>query len=562
MSKPVPVSPPPFQVFRDPPDGPEMVVIPGGRFLMGSPTDEAERLDREGPQHDVTVPSFALARHAVTVGEYRAFVSATGHTPNHEDEEINWQSPGFAQDDRHPVTYVSWWDAKAYAAWLAQRTGRLYRLPTEAEWEYACRAGTTTPFSFGETISPEQANYRGNYTYGGGRKGKWRVRTVPVGSLPANPWGLHEMHGNVCEWVEDAYRDSYVGAPADGSQAVPGDEAALRVVRGGSWDDFPKFLRSAYRSRYSPVYRVYDVGFRLARTLGNTGGTETSIGFSDFQGGIGVVPGGATGGQGGTLPQPRTAAPPPPLQVFCDPPDGPEMVVIPAGRFVMGAPKHEAERLRDDGPQRDVVIRSPLAVGKYAVTFAEWDACVAAGGCDRYRPKDRGWGRGNRPVINVSWHDAQAYARWLSARTGKGYRLLTEAEWEYACRAGTTTPFSFGETITPEQANYDGNNTYGNGPKGVYRRRTVPVGSLPANPWGLHEMHGNVFEWVEDAYRDNYDGAPKDGSQAVPGDEAALRVLRGGSWFFNPRFLRSAFRDWNSSVIRYLNVGFRLARTL
>lgn len=238
----------------------------------------------------------------------------------------------------------------------------------------------------------------------------------------------------------------------------------------------------------------------------------------------------------------------------------PELVVIPGGSFVMGSPSSEEGRISTEGPQRTVRVSGSLAVGKFEVTFGEWDACVSAVGCS-YRPDDAGWGRGRRPVMRVSWDDAQQYVRWLSGRTGQRYRLLTEAEWEYAARAGTSTPFSFGSTIRPDQANYDGNYTYGGGPKGTYHERTVAVGSYPANGWGLHDMHGNVWEWVEDCYGDSYAGAPSDASVSVTGGSCSARVRRGGSWLNAPQFLRSAYRDGVSPGIRTDTIGFRVART-
>ncbi|MDP6709224.1 MAG: SUMF1/EgtB/PvdO family nonheme iron enzyme, partial [Alphaproteobacteria bacterium] len=173
-----------------------------------------------------------------------------------------------------------------------------------------------------------------------------------------------------------------------------------------------------------------------------------------------------------------------PGEVFKDCHDCPEMVVIPAGSFQMGSPPSEEGRSKDEGPQHHVTIAKPFAVGKFEVTFAEWDACVLDAGCGGYRPKDRGWGRGRRPAIYVSWKDARAYVDWLSRETGKTYRLLSEAEWEYMARAGTTTPFHFGSTISTAQANYDGNYVYGSGRKGEYRRKTIPVGSFSANRFG------------------------------------------------------------------------------
>jgi formylglycine-generating enzyme required for sulfatase activity len=239
----------------------------------------------------------------------------------------------------------------------------------------------------------------------------------------------------------------------------------------------------------------------------------------------------------------------------------PEMVLVPPGKFWMGS--KDGQGRDNERPQHEVMIAYPLLVGKYPVTFDEWDAYVAkAAGSKPHNPDDQGWGRGRRPVINVSWHDAKAYADWLSKVTGKTYRLLTEAEWEYCCRAGTETAFSFGEMISTDQANYNGNYTYGSGNKGEYRKRTTEVGSFPANPFALHDMHGNVWEWCEDAWFESYVGAPSDGSARTNVDASVSRVLRGGSWFDVPQYLRSANRDRGRPGNRIIDHGFRLARTL
>jgi formylglycine-generating enzyme required for sulfatase activity len=243
---------------------------------------------------------------------------------------------------------------------------------------------------------------------------------------------------------------------------------------------------------------------------------------------------------------------------FRDCPDCPEMVILPPGEFTMGSPESEAKRGSDEGPQHKVTIAYPFAAGKYEVTFAEWDACVAAGGCD-HRPKDEGWGRGKRPVINVSWNDAQQYTKWLSQKTGQAYRLLSEAEWEYAARAGTSTPFYTGNCINTDQANYDGSGyDYNNcGAKtGSYRNQTVAVGSFAPNAFGLYDMSGNVWEQVEDSFHGSYNGAPSDGS-AWTGRK--IRLLRGGAWNVSPNNLRAA----NRTIITLGNrgsVGFRVAR--
>ena len=241
----------------------------------------------------------------------------------------------------------------------------------------------------------------------------------------------------------------------------------------------------------------------------------------------------------------------------------PEMVVVPAGSFLMGSPISEKKRDDDEGPVHRVTIPQPFAVGRYEVTFDQWDACVSEGECSHV-PRDAGWGRGNRPVINVSWHDAGEYVDWLSDKTGKRYRLLSEAEWEYAARAGTRGPFHFGETISTDQANYDGtrglDGSYVEG--GLNRARTVSVGSFPGNEFGLHDVHGNVWEWVEDCLHANYEGAPTDGSAWTSGGDCDYRVVRGGSWGIESRFLRSANRGGVVTGSRYVDVGFRVARTL
>jgi len=250
----------------------------------------------------------------------------------------------------------------------------------------------------------------------------------------------------------------------------------------------------------------------------------------------------------------------------------PEMVVVPAGTFTMGSPVDEPDHDFDEAPQHMIAFARQFAAGRFAVTFDEWDDCVADGGCSGYEPSDYGWGRGHQPVFDVSWYDARAYVAWLSKRTGKPYRLLSEAEREYITRAGATTPFWWGSSISTDQANYDGGYTYGSGVRGVYRARTVPVGSFAPNPWGLYQVHGNVVEWTEDCYNNNYNGAPADGSAWSSGD-CSQRVYRGGSWSDAPYELRAAARRWIQANTRFAYTGvrmgerspmfsFRVARTL
>lgn len=255
--------------------GPELVLIPAGRFQMGSHEEEHKAaihagaqkswLERETPQHWVGIGQpFALARHPVSVGEWRAFVRATGWSGG---LETNWEKPGFVQTDLHPVVGVSWNDAQLYLAWLSDKTGQRYRLPSEAEWEYACRAGTRTAFNTGESISTEQANYDGLYIYNGGERGQYRGGTTPQATFAPNAWGLFDMHGNVWEWVQDIVHDNYHGAPADGSAWEEGADTSRRILRGGSWLYHPRYLRSALRNGYSAVLSNDIVGFRVARVV-------------------------------------------------------------------------------------------------------------------------------------------------------------------------------------------------------------------------------------------------------------------------------------------------------
>ena len=242
-----------------------------------------------------------------------------------------------------------------------------------------------------------------------------------------------------------------------------------------------------------------------------------------------------------------------PGDAFRDIAGGPEMVVMPKGSFTMGS----NQGYDDEKPPHPVTIAKPFAVGKYDVTFAEWDKCVAEKGCT-YKPDDNAWGRGNRRVINVSWDDvSRQYLPWLSKRTGQTYRLLSETEWEYAARAGTQTTYYWGSDIGEGNANCDRCGSKWD------NKQTAPVGSFKANSFGLYDMAGNVWQWVEDGYHSSYaDNPPKDGSVWEVTGAPSLRVLRGGSWLYGPRLLRSAYRFRSRPGNRSGSVGFRLARTL
>ena len=227
----------------------------------------------------------------------------------------------------------------------------------------------------------------------------------------------------------------------------------------------------------------------------------------------------------------------------------PEMAVVPAGSFTMGSNERDEEK-----PPHSVTIANPLAVGRYVVKFEEWDACVADAGC-KTPPDDRGWGRRNRPVINVSLNDAMEYVAWLSHKTGRAYRLLSEAEFEYAARAGSTTRYPWGEEVGTGQANCDGcGSAWDN-------KRTAPTGSFKPNAFGLYDMHGNVWQWVDDAWHASHKGAHEDGSVRT-GDETYPHVVRGGSWGNFPVSLGSSSRSRSDPADYSGNIGFRVARTI
>lgn len=273
--------------FRDCPDCPEMITIPAGSLDMGSPSDEAGRNDNEGPIHRVNIRSFALGKTTITRGQFAAFISETDYDAGNkcfvkkgekfeEHDGRSWRDPGYAQDDTHPVTCINWYDAQAYAAWLSRKTGKQYHLPTEAEWEYATRAGTKTIRYWGD--SPDQAcSYAnvGDQTMKSQMPGVLHkvhnctdgfAYTSPVGSFKPNAFGLYDMLGNVWQWMEDGWHDSYNGASADGS-ALKAAWDANRVARGGSWYSRPQSVRTAYRRGLRSLFRFNNYGFRLARAL-------------------------------------------------------------------------------------------------------------------------------------------------------------------------------------------------------------------------------------------------------------------------------------------------------
>ncbi|MDX5955977.1 MULTISPECIES: formylglycine-generating enzyme family protein [Azospirillum] len=550
--------------------------IPPGSFRMGSPEGEAERFEDEGPQHAVTLSrGFWLFDTACSQALWRVVMGKN--------------SSRFQNDERCPAENVPWNDVQKFLKRINRLLpGLSLDLPTEAQWEYACRAGTAAPFSFGETITSDQVNYDGSRSYRDGPKGRFRQRTVPVGSLPPNPWGLHEMHGNVWEWCADGWRD-YIGEAVTDPRGPETDDAG-RVLRDGSWIGDARYVRAAIRLRSPPDGRLVGIGFRcVSSPASRDGGAEPAAPawprLAERRGAQGTAGAAVLKMEsGGRCPLPMAPA----VRIVTDqeevrlerltrpswadavgrdrfglwadfavpPLRGGDPVVqrlrwIAPGRFLMGSPEDEAERSNNEGPQHEVTLSRGFWLFDTACSQALWHA-VMGENPSRFRDD------GRCPVEQVNWTDVQGFLKRINRHlSGLSLELPTEAQWEYACRAGAVSPFSFGETVTPDQVNYDGNHPYRDGPRGRYRRRTAPVGSLPPNPWGLHEMHGNVWEWCAGGWRDYTIGAVIDPHEAEVAGAGC--ILRGGSWIDVARSVRAAVRSRYHSDGRSFDIGFRCA---
>ncbi|WP_427501420.1 SUMF1/EgtB/PvdO family nonheme iron enzyme [Methylomonas sp. MED-D] len=596
--------------------------IPPGRFLMGSPPDEAERSDDEGPQHLVTFKEgFWLFDTACTDWLWMAVMNNNPNVFGHAGKYS-------------PVENVSWLDAQAFIQALNQLLPGLHLcLPSEAQWEYACRAGTTTPFAFGDNITPDQVNYDGNSPYADGAKGEYRGKTVPVASLPANRWGLYEMHGNVLEWTQDAWHAGYDGAPGDGRAREVGEADRPRVVRGGSWDDGAGSCRCACRGRIDPDVSGDGLGFRCARVqTGERGAHEAErvrpaernrLGPIRFEARSRGEPAVADAALAATADSSRVVRPSsdataslmlPKARGFTlitdcgsltvqpiikpdwatamgrdrfglwaefaiQPAQGQPVVQrlrwIPPGRFMMGSPDHEPGRWDDEGPQHWVTISQGYWLFDTPCTQLLWQA-VMGDNPSYFKSSER-------PVEQVSCDDVQTFlGRINELLPGLALSLPSEAQWEYACRAGTDTalysgPIDFiGKNNAPALdtiAWYGGNSgeqfdledgfdtsdweemQYPHAKAGSH-----PVRGKLANPWGLYDMLGNVLEWTQDAWHAGYEGAPGDGRAWEDDEAGGPRVVRGGSWLNVARYCRCAYRNLYDPVERRSYMGFRCAR--
>jgi sulfatase modifying factor 1 len=569
---------------------PGMVWIKPGTFMMGSPTNEVNRGEDESPQTQVTISQgFWMSQHETTQEEYQSVI---GTNPSNFNAETN-----------HPVENVRWDDATNYCAKLTVRersanrlpAGYAYRLPTEAEWEYACRAGTTTATAYGNSLSSTQANFNGYFPYGGAADGPALRTTTQVGSYAPNAWGLYDMPGNVWEWCSDCFYQ-YPGGSVTDPQAPQTPWG--RVVRGGSWYDYGEHCRSAERGDFPRLFGAAYTGFRpvlapdqqnrvvmpaiVLQPKSQTIEVEAWVMFASVVRGMPLVcqwrfngadiPGATDVGyfiasvqttnagnyslvvsnSAGSVTS-QVAV----LTVVPRNPDPNNLVWISPDTFTMGSPTNEVGRAPDEGPQTQVTLSEGFWMGRFETTQGEYEAVMGTN--PSYLKGDT-----NRPVELVSWDDATNYCARLTVReraagrlpAGYIYRLPTEAEWEYACRAGTTTATAFGNSLSSTQANFNGNFPYGGAAAGPYLGTTTPVGSYAPNAWGLYDMHGNVYEWCADRYSASLPGGSVTDPQGP--NTGSDRVIRGGSLRFHGSFCRTADRESAWYDYWYSDVGFRI----
>ena len=483
--------------FEIPGIGLRMVAIPAGQFTMGSSPSELGRDSAEGPQQAVEISeSFWMGRSEVTQADWRVLMP---------------DNPSQFRGDHLPVETVSWEAALEFCQRLTEKerdAGRLeegfvYRLPTEAEWEYASRAGTDSRFYWGDDLSLVRS---GDYAWTAENS---NGETQTVGRLAANPFGLYDSAGNVAEWVLDRFGE-YSGDAAVDPLGPEAGEA--RVFRGGSWLFDADFGRSAARGALDPADANAAIGFRvvLGRDFGSGGGVRAMRNEL-------VVD---------LLPQ---------VEI---PNDTMQLLRVEPGVFLMGSLPSESGRSAHEGPPRLVTITTPFWMGTHEVTQAQYELVIGENPSQLKGPL--------LPVEGVTWDQARMFCERLTDQgrasgdlgPNEVYRLPTEAEWEYVCRAGTSTPFAFGDSLDSTQANFDGSKPYGSGQIGVVLGMQTEVGSYAPNAWGFYDLHGNVWEWCSDFYNPTILG----GEDPVGPSSGSHRVVRGGDFLSDGLSLRSANR--------------------
>jgi formylglycine-generating enzyme required for sulfatase activity len=551
----------------------DMIFCPPGTFMMG----------QEGvatPVHQVTLTNgFYLGKYEVTQAQYESVM--TGNSEGLNPDPSNGNQKGSSR----PVDSVSWNDVQVFLSRLndmEETAGRLptgwkYVLPTEAQWEYACRAGTTTAYSWGNDINSSRANYKNHIG-----------TSVNVGQYGPNPWGLFDMHGNVWELVHD-----WKAAYTTGSQTNPEGPASgsKRVRRGGGFlTQANGSLRTAFRSDIETRFK--DIGFRVGfqsmpadtanpelelfggdpftREAGQAW-AEPSVEAHDARDGnitdqivvTGTVDMNSTGtylltysvqdAAGNLATATRTVTVVGNRTVDLNATVAMDMIWCPPGTFTMGSPTSEAGREASKEQEHNVSLTQGFYLGKYEVTQAQYEAVMTGVTGDQNATPSSWHGNPDRPVEKVSWDDVQVFLTRLNEQqagnlpAGWSYVLPTESQWEYACRAGTTTAYSWGDSIAGTNANYSSSGY----------SQTRDVGQYAANPWGFFDMHGNVWEWTADWYQAAYPSGNPVVDPTGPASGSS-RVFRGGSWNNGWAGLRSAKRNPNTPGYRSNNLGFRV----
>ena len=490
---------------------------PPGTFIMGSPTSEANRKADEKQHEVILTKGFWIMETQITVGMFKAFVNDTGYQSKgltpwglsngkwKQDAGYSWLNPGFAQSDDSPVTCISWRDAAAFSKWLGSKIESKTKLPTEAQWEYACRAGSTSAYFWGSSLNGDRANCNGNYPYGTTVKGLYQERTVPVRNYQRNAWGVYDMHGNVWEWCLDGYAAYPNGKVTN--PFTPGN-GTNRVFRGGSWSYFAERCRSAFRASDVPVIRLPNLGGRCVVEPSDAAPVNASIDKNAGKRAVKTI-------------------------------NGVEFAFryCPPGTFMMGSPS--SEKGRNSGEtQHQVTLTKGFWMLETEVTQKQWKAVMGTNPSN-YKGDDL-------PVEQVSWNACQEFCKKCKS-LGLPVQLPTEAQWEYACRAGTTGAYA-GDLN--EMAWYSSNSG----------SKTHPVGTKKPNAWGLYDMHGNVWEWCQDWYDRGYPSGSV--TDPVGPKNGFRRVNRGGSWDRYAHDCRSASRSHYGFDNRYTAWGFRCVSSL
>ena len=525
-----------------------MVTIPSGVFMMGCNSSIDSCLLYEEPYHEVNVPEFEIDATEVTVGQYRVCVRDNGicSEPSAEgDLYSDWSNWQYSDRENHPVNFINWVQAKEYCEWAGKR------LCSDSEWEKAARGidGRIYPWGNEDPTCDRAVTCESNCQDVAGGRGCGEDKTWVVGSKPAGVYGLYDMSGNVWEFVEDDWHSNYIGAPADGSAWITGLDS--RIKRGGSLHGPLAYLRVSDRHISDTEVADYDLGSRCCRTrcVDSSDCRRNEI-CNEGQCMRNPLACGSSGGvcREGDICQDGLCC----SNDRCSSP----MVIIPEGVFMMGCNSSvDSDCESDESPYHEVNVPdfeidlTEVTVGEYRVCVEYNDQCsdpsINHDLCNwKYSDREE------HPVNCISWIQAKAYCEW------SGKRLCSESEWEKAARGTDERIYPWGnEEPTCEHTVMGSGDMYGCG-----ENRTWPAGSKPTGVYGLYDMAGNVWEWVEDDYHSNYEGAPSDGSGWINNPRSGERVQRGGSFIYSSDLVRTSFRDFRSLNGVFVDIGTRCCR--